>query len=267
MRPNADIYDLIWRVCKSALIHEYTFRLWRDENVRTFEAIATNSVHYFAPESNRYLIRGIPLPVAGSRIEMVGEDSVCRIFMDLMSLCPECGRLGLVGHAAPPAWGRRPQIDEIKMWEDVEAHLDTPEFHFQVCDDKQLCLSTIRMLTFSFQRCVIDPLPPAKDERLARQQIYAISGQQYIKIGIAENVDSRLSTLRTSSPFPLTLLKSWQSANAKSVERRLHEKFAKFRHSGEWFILPPDILDAFLKTEDLEIYLHSDIKDSHRSAQ
>lgn len=63
---------------------------------------------------------------------------------------------------------------------------------------------------------------------------YVISCKKYHKIGSAVNVDIRKSILQIGNPFPLTICKVIDM----DVESFLHEKFAEYRISGEWFLLP-----------------------------
>lgn len=54
-----------------------------------------------------------------------------------------------------------------------------------------------------------------------------------VKIGVANNVQSRLDELRTGSPVPLHLI--WKTAGDNDLEFSLHEYFAPYRIHGEWF--------------------------------
>jgi Meiotically up-regulated gene 113 len=65
--------------------------------------------------------------------------------------------------------------------------------------------------------------------------IQASSG--HVKIGKANNVQSRLSALRTASPFPLILINSIPCEDPSSIEKTLHRLFSDKRVNGEWFML------------------------------
>jgi hypothetical protein len=54
-----------------------------------------------------------------------------------------------------------------------------------------------------------------------------------VKIGVANNVQSRLDELRTGSPVPLHLI--WKTPGDNDLEYSLHEYFAPYRIHGEWF--------------------------------
>ena len=56
------------------------------------------------------------------------------------------------------------------------------------------------------------------------------------KIGIAIRVNQRFSTLKTSSPFPLSLSYTGETdADVYALEQKAHEILADNRMSGEWF--------------------------------
>lgn len=61
-----------------------------------------------------------------------------------------------------------------------------------------------------------------------------------IKIGWTHDIDRRLSTLNTSSPYRLEVLATMQCR--KDVELRLHERFKASRLNGEWFEPTADLL-------------------------
>lgn len=54
-----------------------------------------------------------------------------------------------------------------------------------------------------------------------------------VKIGTSANLESRLTSLYTSSPIPLTLC-AWMYGGFL-LEKTLHERFADYRSHGEWF--------------------------------
>ena len=64
--------------------------------------------------------------------------------------------------------------------------------------------------------------------------LYLVRCNEFVKIGIAQDVSDRLATLQTGNPYPLTLLDSFEFPNALQVESGLHKKFKKFLVQGEW---------------------------------
>lgn len=73
-------------------------------------------------------------------------------------------------------------------------------------------------------------------------KIYLIRGGDLVKIGKANDVLARFSTLQGSSPVPLHLV-GWMEAD-DAEERRLHKRFAVYQVRGEWFHWCPE-LEAF----------------------
>lgn len=77
------------------------------------------------------------------------------------------------------------------------------------------------------------------------QYIYLIQCQKFFKIGIANDVQTRLAQLSTGNPFPLTVISSYGFQNAEVVEKALHQKFEGRWERGEWFSLIPPEIDDF----------------------
>jgi hypothetical protein len=58
------------------------------------------------------------------------------------------------------------------------------------------------------------------------------------KIGIAADVEQRLSTLQAATPYDLTIVAKMRVAHATRIESFIHDLLAKHRVRGEWFRLP-----------------------------
>lgn len=69
------------------------------------------------------------------------------------------------------------------------------------------------------------------------QYLYLIKCQQFYKIGIANDVESRLAQLSTGNPFPLEVKAVYGFENSAPVEASIHQRFSKERRRGEWFEL------------------------------
>lgn len=66
-----------------------------------------------------------------------------------------------------------------------------------------------------------------------------------VKIGMTDNVQSRLGQIRTSCPFPVTLLHATKlpsRAHADHLEASMHEFYSARWLCGEWFHLDHDIV-------------------------
>lgn len=69
--------------------------------------------------------------------------------------------------------------------------------------------------------------------------IYSESG--LYKIGVSNDVEKRLSSLRTGSGYSLSCIAYYKTKDKPTtVERALHKLFAEFRVNGEWFDFPKD---------------------------
>jgi hypothetical protein len=74
-------------------------------------------------------------------------------------------------------------------------------------------------------------------EIVMTQYVYKIQAGEYIKIGIANDVQSRMAQLQTGNPYRLELMSCYGFDDASLVERALHQAYAKMRGVGEWFRL------------------------------
>src|SRR5688500_14602365 len=80
-----------------------------------------------------------------------------------------------------------------------------------------------------------------------------------VKIGRSGDIQIRLRTLQTGSPYDLKLMGWIESNNDKQLELELHEQYSDRRIRLEWFNLQPeDVLNelkshgicAFIATEE-----------------
>lgn len=79
-----------------------------------------------------------------------------------------------------------------------------------------------------------------KDERLGGGWIYFARCGDFIKIGFTTSINTRFEAFRTANPHSPELLGAMPGD--LSTERKLHAKFAAFRHRREWFRADPDLL-------------------------
>jgi hypothetical protein len=71
--------------------------------------------------------------------------------------------------------------------------------------------------------------------------VYFIRCGDYVKIGVASCVVSRLRTLEAMNPLPLEVVRV--IAGKRDVERAFHVRFAAYRHRDEWFRVEGDLAD------------------------
>lgn len=81
------------------------------------------------------------------------------------------------------------------------------------------------------------------------QYLYLISCksglQTFYKIGIANDVESRLAQLQTGSPLELSIEECYSFDNSEIVEKAIHQAWKKQRVRGEWFELGGDGVEKF----------------------
>lgn len=74
---------------------------------------------------------------------------------------------------------------------------------------------------------------------------------RYFKIGISDNVASRVASVQTGCPIPITQVMTLSvggRSKARSAEKNLHRVMQEFRTCGEWFkfdLSRQDHKDAF----------------------
>lgn len=79
--------------------------------------------------------------------------------------------------------------------------------------------------------------------------IIAADGWPLWKIGMANDVESRILGIAAEAPFPVRLIaafrvpderdpRGWWNVRRRDVERKLHEAMAPFHVNGEWFEVP-----------------------------
>jgi hypothetical protein len=289
VNDQPDIYELVWRTFKNTLIHELLFRFRRGERPHctdwTYDPIFMGSpVHYYNPFHNRFLRNAFPLPEIGGVLSEWGNNSLMRIYMDDLFLCPDCGAFHPVNRYRPEVpWldYRERRIDADAMFEAIEKRRLVKEFGIRLCERRVSCENTAkRIKEILYQEAETERLQLAWADRVEEAQhqahnapspaelsikpikpplepsVYLIGGNGYVKIGIATNVKNRFSSLQTASPFPLKLLKTWKCIDAREKEYKLHMKFETFRQSGEWFLLPVEILHELMVVNDIDAFLN-----------
>lgn len=65
------------------------------------------------------------------------------------------------------------------------------------------------------------------------------AGENHYKVGIATNVDKRISSIQTSNPIPIDIVATKLVNNAEEVESNIHKALQEMRATGgkEWFEL------------------------------
>ena len=93
------------------------------------------------------------------------------------------------------------------------------------------------------EKPALDPSEVAKigKQRMTRRRtyVYFIRNGNTVKIGHSHSPHKRMASMRTANHAKLEMLAITDGGAMR--ERVLHKRFAKFRLSGEWFTLAPDI--------------------------
>src|SRR3972149_5212027 len=79
------------------------------------------------------------------------------------------------------------------------------------------------------------------------ENLYLIKCNEFYKIGIANDMESRLVQLQTGNPYVLIVDARFQFPNAGVVEKALHQRFTGVRTLGEWFKLGERDREDFLE--------------------
>ena len=77
------------------------------------------------------------------------------------------------------------------------------------------------------------------------ENLYLIKCNEFYKIGIANDLDDRLTNLQVGNPYKLVVADCFEFPNAFVVEQVLHREFAGVRKLGEWFLLTGDDVRKF----------------------
>lgn len=88
----------------------------------------------------------------------------------------------------------------------------------------------------------------AKTNRV-RQWVYFIKCQQFVKVGIAYNPQTRLIQMQTGCPFKLEMLHCYPCEDALVAERMLHKKYGQHWERGEWFAMPESEIELLQRME------------------
>jgi hypothetical protein len=78
--------------------------------------------------------------------------------------------------------------------------------------------------------------------------VYFIQGERtkLVKIGVTDDIERRMATLRLMSPDKLTLIGVVVCKKSGGMERALHDRYAEARAHGEWFYPVPNLM-AWIK--------------------
>lgn len=76
--------------------------------------------------------------------------------------------------------------------------------------------------------------------------LYGIQSGLFIKVGVANNIKTRLHQMNLLNPHPCKVVVRRQVANVWRVERRMHEMLAPYAIGREWFMCDPPVVRTAL---------------------
>lgn len=87
--------------------------------------------------------------------------------------------------------------------------------------------------------------------------IYFIQSGEFVKIGIAIDVETRMALFQIGNPIKLILIKAFVTERAYQEESDLHLIFDKYRVYGEWFRINSGDLKTVIDSETIDEILQS----------
>ena len=85
------------------------------------------------------------------------------------------------------------------------------------------------------------------------KKVYFLECNEFHKIGITENLKTRMGTIQNATPFKINLVTENDFCDAEKHESFLHLKYSQFKVQGEWFRLNKNHVDeiiAYIKKGD-----------------
>lgn len=136
--------------------------------------------------------------------------------------------------------------EPLDLWRAFAFSLDEPEQTqmFAMLHNQEVALGAMIRFAYWLQAHRLEMTkarrPPSGKSKIAVEPgVYVVESQGRYKIGMSTNVRSRISSLQTSNPYPITIVRVFWADNPEQLERQLHARFARRRLVGEWFALTP----------------------------
>jgi hypothetical protein len=281
--PHDYSCGLVFRTFETTLIHEHTS--WLGRNGIFYDNDRSDILGRYFTEPNacleRYLVFGWPEIKPGARWNH--RERTVEVFADDLFLCPNCGEFSMkeLWLDSPDILGLAIEGEQIARWpretkvtpecaqsirEFCQSRLNTDEFSLKSCEKKIQCrqfragaLDRARhKWGWKDKQGEQDRLDEAAEREKRIEQlllnegfVYLIQLDEFFKIGIAKDVQKRLSSIKVSTPHSVELIKSWRCRNPLTLEKRMHAQFKQYKVQGEWFRLPEDAVNFLLAIQDL----------------
>lgn len=81
--------------------------------------------------------------------------------------------------------------------------------------------------------------------------VYFIGNEDFIKIGVSDEIHNRISDIQTSFPFKIRV--HLLIEGGFGLENELHRKFSTYSTYGEWFRLSPEIVNYISSMEPFDL--------------
>lgn len=91
---------------------------------------------------------------------------------------------------------------------------------------------------------------PSKRVRSPIQFVYFIRSENFVKIGWATALVTRVNNCQINNPHPVELLAHFRGGLEE--EANLHACFNSYHHRGEWFVYAEPIQELVSKIKDLD---------------
>ncbi len=73
--------------------------------------------------------------------------------------------------------------------------------------------------------------------KIPAQGVYIVKSEGFYKIGLTKNIENRIDSFETNSPFRSELIFFLKTGYPREVEKEIHQLMAHKRHKREWFSL------------------------------
>lgn len=82
------------------------------------------------------------------------------------------------------------------------------------------------------------------------QFVYVVSACEFLKVGVSNNVEARVASLQTASPFQLCVLRVYRGGYR--LESLIHELLKDNCVRGEWFRVDVECIDMIVSKNGYE---------------
>jgi hypothetical protein len=85
--------------------------------------------------------------------------------------------------------------------------------------------------------------------------VYLLESDGFYKLGIAVNITRRISDEQTGNPHEIKVMEFFSAPHdyCYAFEQVWHKRLDDFRQRGEWFHLPPNVLEELVLVNWLDL--------------